>query len=551
MTQISPTLETRTVSSLVKIFADESVKHPAHEAGSALRGEVFSFQVAYRSATLASGVAVTVESEVSAWITVRSVGLVPSELPWRDSHDGNVLRTTPGLYPDPLYEIPTEGITVFPEQWRSIWVTVRVPEDAGAGVRTIGVRFATSEGELLGRASFDLDVIPATLPRQQLTCTQWFHTDCLATYYDLEIWGEDHWQRIEQFVSAAVDHGITMILTPLFTPPLDTAIGGERPTVQLVDVWKEAGGYRFGFNRLERWVAMCDRLGVRVIEFSHLFTQWGARHCPKIVATTRNGHEAIFGWHTDAGSQEYREFLDAFLPALIGFIDDHGLRERCMFHVSDEPRLGDLDHYRSAAALLRRHLADFPILDALSDYDFYAEGSVGIPVPASNHIEPFLEHNVRPLWTYYCVSQREKVSNRFFAMPSARNRILGMQLFKFDAAGFLHWGYNFWYSQYSVRPIDPFTTTDAGHAFPSGDAFLVYPGEHGPIDSLRFEVFREALQDVRALRLLGDRIGHDAVVALLEDGLEKPLSFSEYPHSAEWLLEKREMINRRLGEAVG
>ena len=42
-----------------------------------------------------------------------------------------------------------------------------------------------------------------------------------------------------------------MLLTPVFTPPLDTAIGGERRTVQLVDVHVTENGYTFGFDKFE------------------------------------------------------------------------------------------------------------------------------------------------------------------------------------------------------------------------------------------------------------------------------------------------------------
>ncbi len=183
-------------------------------------------------------------------------------------------------------------------------------------------------------------------------------------------------------------------------------------------------------------------------------------------------------------------------------------------------------------------------MDALSDYSFYEDGLVERPIPASNRLEPFLEHQVPDLWTYYCCSQYKKVSNRFFCFPSARNRILGMQLYKYHIAGFLQWGYNFWYSQYSIRPIDPFRVTDAGGAFPSGDAFIVYPGEHGPLESIRSEVFHEALQDIRALTLLEEKIGRDAVIRLLDDGLEHPITFQEYPQDARWLLKKREQVNQ-------
>ena len=83
-------------------------------------------------------------------------------------------------------------------------------------------------------------------------------------------------------MACAVSYGVNMLLTPLFTPPLDTAVGGERTCVQLIDViLTEDGSYQFGFDRLEQWISLCDKCGVRYLEFSHLFTQWGAAHAPK------------------------------------------------------------------------------------------------------------------------------------------------------------------------------------------------------------------------------------------------------------------------------
>ncbi len=52
-------------------------------------------------------------------------------------------------------------------------------------------------------------------------------------------------------------------------------------------------------------------------------------------------------------------------------------------------------------------------------------------------------------------------------------------MYLYGIEGFLHWGYNYYSSQYSIRKIDPYRVTDADDAFPSGDAFLVYPGEDG------------------------------------------------------------------------
>jgi diphthamide synthase (EF-2-diphthine--ammonia ligase) len=109
------------------------------------------------------------------------------------------------------------------------------------------------------------------LPPQTLIHTSWFHTDCIATRYGVEVWSPAHWGLVERYMRSAVTHGINMILTPVFTPPLDTRVGGERPTVQLVGVTRRGQRYEFDFARLDQWVALARRCGVQYFEISHLW----------------------------------------------------------------------------------------------------------------------------------------------------------------------------------------------------------------------------------------------------------------------------------------
>ncbi len=46
-----------------------------------------------------------------------------------------------------------------------------------------------------------------------------------------------------------------------------------------------------------------------------------------------------------------------------------------------------------------------------------------------------------------------------------------------------------------------------------------------------------------ALKTLEKLAGREKALAVLEKGLEKKLTFFEYPHSNEWQLESRERIN--------
>ena len=111
----------------------------------------------------------------------------------------------------------------------------------------------------------------------------------------------------------------------------------------------------------------------------------------------------------------------------------------------------------------------------------------------------------------------------------------------------MQWGYNFWYSQYSKNEINPFEVTAAGGAFPSGDAFVVYPGENRePLVSLRFKVFRDAIQDLRALKLLESKIGCEKTVAFVENTVGEPLSFTSYEKGIAVMLKKREKINEAI-----
>lgn len=535
-------LQTKLISSLEKVFPHGEPPAPERIRGSVLRNERFSFQLAYRwHGPEETGVAVETESSLN--VCVREVGLVPSGLPCYPDQDAFVLRTSPGPYPDPLLPLNKNGLILKDGPWRSLWISADGDNGLGAGAFPIDISFWSSSGELLAKRRFTLEILDAELPPQTLKHTEWLHTDCIADRYGAEVFSERYWTLVGRYMETAAEYGVNMLLTPVFTPPLDTREGGERPTVQLVDVTKRGGGYEFGFPRLDRWLSLMEECGIPYVEFPHLFTQWGAKHAPKIMGTENGVEKRLFGWETDAAGEEYGKFLGSFLPALRAYADRKGISGRCFYHISDEPNAEGIESYRRARSLVEKPLAGCSVMDALSDYGYYREGLVEIPVCATSAIGPFLRERVPHLWAYYCCNQyKNGLSNRFFCMPGLRTRILGVQLYRFGIEGFLHWGFNFWNTRLSVSSVDPYRVTDAGGAYPSGDAFVVYPGETEPVASLRLELLNEAMQDARALALLERKIGRDAAIRLLER--EGPLTFESYPHEARWLLDLREEINR-------
>ncbi len=465
--------------------------------------------------------------------------------------DEDYISKEPGVFPDILRPLQYKNkVCVSAGLLFSVWVEISIPEDFAAKTTSLTLKLDDGKGQTAS-ASLEIEVIDAVMPKESIYLTQWFHTDSLAQYYNVPVWSERHWEIIENFARVAHKNGINLLLTPIFTPPLDTEVGGERLTTQLIGVSLEGGRYSFDFTLLDRWVEMCDRIGIEYLEIAHLFTQWGAYHAPKIMATVDGEYKKIFGWETAATGDEYRTFLRTFLPEFISHMKKNGNDGRCFYHISDEPTAEHLESYKAARDVVIDILDGYTVMDALSNYDFWKLGLLTTPIPSNDHIAPFIENNVPNLWTYYCCSQQYKVSNRFIQMPSKRNRSIGFQMYKYDIVGFLHWGYNFYNNCHSADAINPFMQQDGNDWVPPGDSFSVYPAQNGEaLESLRIIVFHEALQDLKVMKMCEEHYGKAAVVALIEECIGKDVTFKTCADSAEAILTMRERLNMLLKAAT-
>ena len=553
-------IKTKIISSLEKVFIDRTIEtYPELTHLSALRGERINFQIATTYVTkgspmpyIAPKYTPKLSGELAKYADLRQVMYVPVNFTTHMlGFDDNYLKTEPGLYPDVLRPLYYGGtITFAKDLLNSVWVEINIPKDMEAGtydftIEVDGGEFGTT------KSSVTVEVIGATLPDEDIYFTQWFHSDCLANYYNVEVWSDRHFEIVENFIRTARRNGINMILTPIFTPPLDTAVGGERRTTQLIGIEVNKGKYSFDFSLLDRWIEILNRCGVEYIEISHLFTQWGAKHAPKIMATVDGEYKKIFGWETDAHGDEYATFLRTFLPELLAHMKARGDDKRCFFHVSDEPHKGDEENYMASKAIVSDILKDYTIMDALSSIEFYDMGIIEHPIPSNSRIQPFLEANIPGLWTYYCVSQPIDVSNRFHAMPGWRNRSIGMQMYKHNIHGFLQWGYNFYNNQFSGDPINPYYEQSADYAFQGGDAFSVYPAMDGTaLESPRLAVFYEGLQDIKAMKLAESLTSHDEVVKAMEDAFGRSIEFNACAKSSYEMLRVREAVNSIIKKSI-
>ncbi|MCI9337412.1 MAG: DUF4091 domain-containing protein [Lachnospiraceae bacterium] len=546
------------LSSLEKVRAQDSLRRDEIHKKTVLAGERLSYQICMR-ADCRTDVAVSAESDLPGAVRLYLVQDVYMDVPAKeeDMEGEDYITLEPGFMPDILVPLEEQGGRMAVSSGTAtVWVKVDVPRDTPAGNYRVKVKIlpadaqsaevpAAEEAAFTACETMEIRVISASVPQQRLIYTRWFYADCIAVQHGVEIYSEKHWELIDKYIAAAADVGINMILVPIHTPPLDTAVGTVRPCVQLVDIEKKGDSYEFSFEKFRRFIDICRKNGVRYFEMAHMFSQWGAKCAPNIMVTENGKKDYMFGWHVAADSPEYVSFLKQYIAAISEELAAEGISEQTYFHISDEPSLESMETYKTASDIMRPLIGESKTFDALSNYDFYENGLIECPVTSVEHIHAFLEHEIENQWAYYCCGPEKVFTNSFLAMPSHRVRVLGFLLYRYNIKGFLHWGLNFYNCCVSKYPVNPYVTTSGDKAFPSGDPFILYPGRDSVYPSIRGEVTYEAVQDMDICFALERYVGREAVTDMIDRAAGRKIRFDDYPKNKEFLENLRaEMVEK-------
>jgi hypothetical protein len=438
----------------------------------------------------------------------------------------------PGFVPDPLFDEST--LTLPPDETQAFYITVVPGRKAVPGEHTVSVTLSDKEGKAFRAHAATIRVHDVTLrPRRGFSVTNWFYADALIDWYKTDLFDARFWELLKAYFLNMAAHGQDTVYVPVFTPPLD---GVKRPS-QLLHV-KKLGKDRYDFDwrDVRRYVRLAQQCGLKQFEWTHLFTQWGCANALRIYEGQGREETLLWAPDTPATGTTYRAFLARFLPELRTFCRKEGILQASCFHVSDEPH-GEpaRENYTSARALLRELAPWMKVMDALSEIEYGRKKLTDMPVPSIQTALDFIKEGI-PCWCYYCCGPRGTYLNRLLDSPLPKIRMNGWLFYRWPFRGFLHWGYNYWCRSQTRELINPFTVQDGckwpGWAY--GDTFLVYPGDKGPIDSLRYEAFADSLQEYALLQTLG--IDRDSrLLAALK-------SFQDFPRTEAWLMKTRKAL---------
>ena len=388
---------------------------------------------------------------------------------------------------------------------RPVWITVDIPRDASPGRYTAPVAV---KGEGVAETlTLHLNVTERTLPAPSewtYHLDLWQHPAAVARAEGVEVWSDEHFERMRPTMRQLADAGQKVITATLNKDPWNNqcydAYADMIVWTRLAD-----GTWEYDFTVFDRWVRFMLDLGVGKYVNCYSMLPWNNMLHYRDAATGE--------WvdvKAEPGQPAFDEMWRPFLADFVRHLEEKGwLAKTCIAMDERSPEQMEI-----AVAFLAEHAPQLGI--ALADnHDSYKRYPQlhDICVSARQEVAPediAARRAAGQVTTYYvCCSHR--YPNMFTFSDPAEATVAAWYAVANGYDGFLRWAYNSWTE-------DPLRDSRF-RTWPAGDTYVVYPGGRS---SIRFERLREGIQDAEKIRILraeagrGNSAGADEKRARLE-----------------------------------
>jgi hypothetical protein len=454
---------------------------------------------------------------------------------------------------DPLLDEP---VSVLANYAQPLWITVAVPQDQPAGIYT-GQLSALAEP--LGSVLFDveIEVLPARLASPadwKFYLNIWQDPAGVGRIHKVEPWSEEHWALLEAYAKNFAAHGMKSIMTSIVEEPWNSQAGVAYPSLVKWSypgefVSGESDKFAWDFSLFDRYVALMIDAGIREkIDMYALVKGPGGTLDASIGYTDTNSGE-FRKVEMEVGQPVWEEIWRTFLPVLEQHLKDKGWFDIAMLGFDEKPEGVMKIIYKFVGTYAR----DFKVVSS-GGYpgDEYKTGDeIVFPIDDLTNAERW--KNIEPLVKEMYADDRyvswytacwPHYPNTFIFSHLRETRFIGWVTWKFGFDGYTRWSVNFYPEDIWNQPR---------YKWPSGDMFFVYPGKTGPLDSVRWEVMRQGIQDYEVLRMaldLAQKAGREDLLKELDraiDGASRFDSCGLMPYVAEY----RDVVNNVIRELAG
>ncbi len=371
---------------------------------------------------------------------------------------------------------------------RPVWIKIDVPQDSQPGVYEGGFVVRSDSGTV--DFPIRLEVIDAKLPPPgdwQVHLDLWQHPDAVARWHDVPLWSDEHLALMKPGMIRLANAGQKTITAAIIHEAWNGQTYDDFPSkirwIKLAD-----GSWEYDYTIFDKWVEfMTEEIGLENARI-HCYSMlpWGLTFRYHDETEQRDVDVTL-----QPGSEEYDEFWGIFLRDFKSHLRTKGWLERTLIAMDERPDAQML----GAMATLERHAPEFRIHSAINRPSDITSGIFDIS-PIIQHAENMSadlisarRDNGKVTTFYVCTAP--PIPNTFTFSPPAEAEWLMLYAAAKGFDGFLRWAYQSWVE-------NPLVSTDYVR-WPSGDCFLVYPGDRS---SIRFERLRDGIENFEKIRLL-------------------------------------------------
>ena len=352
------------------------------------------------------------------------------------------------------------------------------------------------------QAIFKIEIHPIELPQlseSKFFYTNWFNLNKMEESHNLTRWSDSWFRMLEKYAQLMAHGRQNCIIIP-----------GELITYN-------NGKFILDKEKMLGFINVFRKYGFQYFESPHLLYRgdnddWGDPEL-KVILTKKR-------YYSENGKQDIEKIVKLIREFTIG----NGLTNSWLQHISDEPTSVNAGCYSDLAGQIKEIFPEIKIMEATNDREGIA-GAIDIWCPIINDFEEnelfFREREEfgEKVLVYTCLVPGGKWLNRTLDMEKLRQVYFGWGAAHYNTGGYLHWGLN----QYHADPFEqsvvkhPSPVASANNFLPAGDTHIVYPGQSGPLSSIRFEAHRMGCEDYELLQKLkvSDPKLHDKLISKL------------------------------------
>jgi hypothetical protein len=379
---------------------------------------------------------------------------------------------------------------------RPVWMGIDVPADVSPGEYQGKVAVISDTDRL--EIPVRLRVLHAVLPPPEqwsFHLDLWQHPQAVARWHDVPAWSDAHFDLLEPAMKRLAAAGQKTITCSIIEEPWNGQTYDHFPA--MIE-WrrKPDGTWHYDYTIFDRWVSfMSERCGLSKARI-HCYSMlpWSLKF--RYFDEAENRHVEL---PLQPGTRAYDEFWGRFLEGFTRHLKTKGWLERTRIAVDERPDA----QMRGALETLAKHAPGLLVASAINHPSDLTK-DVDDMSPIINHTDGFPkklldERRAAGHKTTFYVCTHPPRPNNFTFSPPAESEWLPLFASANGFDGFLRWAYHSWVE-------NPLVSTDFT-SWPSGDCFLVYPGDRS---SVRFERLRDGIETFEKIRLLRERAATSA-----------------------------------------